>query len=156
MEALFVPAGPVSGQEGGGPATRLSPHGTSTTFTYDEQQQLTMQTGRCSWHTSSSSSSSGVGGGGGGAVGSTNPGAVGVSGCQQDAVVQVTLPDWSYCRVPADMRQLAGSGGSSREVVFELGAVLASGALARWVLRYDARGRRLLQSATYELYPAAS
>jgi hypothetical protein len=123
-----------------------------------------MQTGRCSWH--STNSSSGSGGGGGGASGLTDsPDAGCASGCQQDAVVQVNLPDWSYCRVPADISQLADDGNSSsnsssssssREVVFELGTMLADGALARWVLRYAAGGRRLLQSATYELYPAAS
>jgi hypothetical protein len=54
----------------------------------------------------------------------------------------------------------AGTGSSSSsstpEVVFELGSVLSDGSLARWLLCYDAAGGRLLQRATYELYPAAA
>jgi hypothetical protein len=98
---------------------------------------------------------------------------------QLPAVVQLHLPDWSYSRLPADISQLTAaaaaaaaaaiatdtatdsshvgsSSSSSAAVVFELGTVMSDGSLARWLLQYDAAGSRLLQSATYELYPAAT
>jgi hypothetical protein len=92
---------------------------------------------------------------------------------QLPAVVQIDLPDWSYSRLLADVSQLtaaaaaavgsdsadisgSSSSSSSAAVVFELGAVMSDGSLARWLLQYEAAGGRLLQRATYELYPAAA
>jgi hypothetical protein len=137
---------------------RMSPHGMATRFAYDEQQQLTMQTGPCKWSSQH--------------VTTMNVVAAGtLEGQQQQqqqlpAVVQLELPDWTYSRLPADVSLLTAAGAAvvggaesssgGAAVVFEVGTVLSNGSLARWLLQYDAAGHRLLRSATYELYPAAS
>ncbi|WIA22249.1 hypothetical protein OEZ85_004574 [Tetradesmus obliquus] len=128
--------------------------GTATTFTYDEQQQLTRSTGPCTWSSQH--------------VVAMNA-AARKQQQQQQLVVQLDLPDWGYSRLPADISLLtaaaaatadstsssSSSSSSGAAVVFELGTVLSNGSLARWLLQYDAAGGRLLQRATYELYPAA-
>jgi hypothetical protein len=146
-------------QDGSSVQLQFSPQGSSTTFTYDAQQQLNMQTVPCEW-----------------------------SGHHIASMVQVELPDWTYSRLPADMTvlvtggggdnmQAAGlaasgavagggdagasgtgssSGNTASELVFELGTVLADGSLARWLLVYDAAGGRLLKRAAYELYPSGA
>jgi YD repeat-containing protein len=140
-------------EEQGHQQLRISPHGTFTRFTYDEQHQLTMQAGPCECHSQHVSAMNA-------AAAAINEGQQ-----QQPAVVQLDLPDWTYSRLPADVGLLttaaaaaggcAGSSSSNAAVVFEVGTALSNGSLARWLLQYDAAGDRLLKSATYELYPAA-
>lgn len=141
LDTLFAEASTQQQQQpDGGVQLRFSSQGAATTFTYDEQQQLHMQRGSCEWSSSHVTSSNATAAGAGGVM------------------VQVDLPDWSYSRLPVDMASVVagGAGGDVADMVFELGTVLTDGSLARWLLRYDAAGARLIKSATYELYPPAA
>lgn len=133
----------------------LNLQGTATTFTFDEQHQIMSQTGPCSWSSQHVHSMIAA------AAAAAAPADTMGQQQQQQVVLQLDLPDWGYSRLPADMTlltkaaQAAQPSYSTGDVVFELGTVLSNGALARWLLHYDASGGRLLKNATYELYPAA-
>jgi YD repeat-containing protein len=156
IDALFATHHQQQQQQDGNLLPRFSPHGTATTFTYNNEQQLIQTTGPCTWssqHVDAINAAAAAA-------------ATGIGQQQLPLVVQLDLPDWSYSRVPADIGALtaaaaagsdaalnSSSSSSTAAVVFELGTVLTNGSLARWLLQYDAACSRLLQKATYELYP---
>eukprot|EP00775_Hariotina_reticulata_P007230 gene7230-7443_t len=104
--------------------------GSATVFAYDRDLQLTVSSCSCTWSSE--------------VVALAADEAAG--GIQQQA-----YPDWSYCRVPKNLKSLVASG--KHRAVFEAGTLLRDGSLARWLLEYSTGGDRLLKSAVFEIYP---
>jgi len=100
--------------------------GTFTSFSYDDDMQLLMAEGQCSWE----ERQAGPGG-----------------------VLHQAFPDWSYCRLPRDLPAAVKEGPN---ITFEAGTVMRDGSIARWLLTYNTGGNRTLAEARYEQYQCSN